>query len=216
VAGAAGAVLFVAVFLFEGATRVGYSPTRHPVSALALGGRGWVQIASFLITGTAMGAFALGVRRMLGPGPAATWGSLLLAAFALGLVASGVFVMDPPAGFPPGQPGDAAATWHGIAHDIAGLVVFTALPAAAVVLAARFRTTRDLEWLGPVSVGAGALTVGLFIAFAAVEEAGGSVAGLLQRGAIVAGWGWVAVVAIALLVVSTADAGSREANQPRR
>lgn len=205
-AGAAGAVLFVVVFLVDGATRAGYSPTRHPVSALALGGRGWVQTASFLVTGGAMGAFALGVRHALGPGLATAWGSLLLAVFAAGLVASGVFLMDAPAGYPPGEPGGGPTTWHGTAHQIAGLVVFTALPAAALVLAARFRTTPGLEWLGITSVGAGVLTAALAAAFAAVDEAGGTAAGLLQRAAIIVGWGWIALVSITLL-----DAGSGQA-----
>lgn len=43
--------LFVAVFLVEGATRAAYSPLRHPVSSLALGVDGWMQVANFAIAG---------------------------------------------------------------------------------------------------------------------------------------------------------------------
>lgn len=50
-AGAGGAVAFVIVFLIDGATRSGYSVRRHPVSALALGPRGWLQTTNFLVCG---------------------------------------------------------------------------------------------------------------------------------------------------------------------
>ena len=39
--------LFVTVFVVEGAQRPDYKPLRHPVSSLALGSRGSVQVANF-------------------------------------------------------------------------------------------------------------------------------------------------------------------------
>ncbi len=42
--GVIGSALFVAVFLLEGWIRPGYNPLAEYVSALSLGGRGWVQI----------------------------------------------------------------------------------------------------------------------------------------------------------------------------
>jgi hypothetical protein len=200
-AGLVGAVLFVLVFLVEGAIRPGYEPRRHPVSALALGDRGRVQVANFVITGCLMGAFAVGVRRSLVDGPGAMWGPWLLAAFALGLVASGVFAMDPLDDYPPGSERAAAGTasWHAIAHDVAGLVVFGALPAAALVLAGRFRTTSGLAWLGIVSTGAGVICAGLFVVYAILADADPGQGGLLQRATIIVGWGWIALVAGALL-----------------
>ena len=50
--GLAAGPLFVTAFLIQGATREGYRPSRHPVSSLALGPRGWVQAANFAVTGT--------------------------------------------------------------------------------------------------------------------------------------------------------------------
>ncbi|BCB84853.1 DUF998 domain-containing protein [Phytohabitans suffuscus] len=204
-AGAVGAVLFVVVFSVDGATRSGYSSARHPVSALALGERGWLQITNFVVTGALIGAFALGVRRAL---PDARWGPVLLAMFALGLVASGVFVMDPPVGYPPGSGhvDSGAASWHGVAHDAAGFVVFTALPAAALVLAVRFWAAAGLRWLGIASIVAGGLCAWLFVAYAIADETGSTVAGLLQRATIVTGWAWMALVAIILVSTSPQDA----------
>ncbi|MGH3265519.1 MAG: DUF998 domain-containing protein, partial [Trebonia sp.] len=42
---------FLATALLEGASRRGYDPVRHPISALALTGRGWRQTANFLGAG---------------------------------------------------------------------------------------------------------------------------------------------------------------------
>jgi Protein of unknown function (DUF998) len=50
--GLAAGPAFITTFLVEGATRFGYRPSRHPVSSLALGPRGWVQTANFAVTGT--------------------------------------------------------------------------------------------------------------------------------------------------------------------
>lgn len=97
--GALGAVLFVLVFLIDRATRPGYSPGRHTVSALALGPRGWVQRANFVVGGAgistgAVGLLTSGDHRMLG---------LILTVFGLGLTAS-VVPMDAMRGYPPETP----------------------------------------------------------------------------------------------------------------
>lgn len=51
-AGAVGALLFPVVFLIDGWTRPQYRPMYHPVSALALGRRGWIQTTNFVLSGT--------------------------------------------------------------------------------------------------------------------------------------------------------------------
>lgn len=187
-AGAAGAVLFVLVFLVDGGTRPGYSPIRHPVSALALGRRGWIQSANFVVTGTAVTAGAVAM---------ATWGQAVLlgaalAVFGLGLVASGIFRMDPMRGYPPGTPDQDPAVFsarHRM-HDLAGAVVFLALPAAAAVAAF---VLPGLAW----RLGSGLLAVGLLIGFGlfgTAWEEDSPRTGLLQRVLIVPGWLWLAGV----------------------
>src|SRR5436309_11515915 len=61
-AGVVGPLLFIAVFLLEGATRPGYNPWRMYVSQLATGPGGWVQVVNFLVCGTLVIAFAIGMR----------------------------------------------------------------------------------------------------------------------------------------------------------
>ena len=67
-----------------------------------------------------MVACAVGMRRVLHPGPGGAWGPLLVGAFGVGLVIAGVFVVDPGAGFPPGAPAGAPErlSWHGILHEV--------------------------------------------------------------------------------------------------
>jgi Protein of unknown function (DUF998) len=67
--GAIGAPLFVVVFALQDAIPVirppGYNPLRYPVSSLAIGSSGWIQVASFLTTGVLLLAFAAGLRPAL-------------------------------------------------------------------------------------------------------------------------------------------------------
>src|SRR5262245_19979914 len=52
--GVVGPLLFIVVFLLEGATRSGYDPVRYPVSSLSIGTRGWIQAANFLMVGLSL------------------------------------------------------------------------------------------------------------------------------------------------------------------
>ena len=109
----AGAIYVVSVAA-QAATRDGFDPTRHAASQLANGDLGWIQIATFLITGAMTIAAAVGVRRALGPGRQSAWASGLLGAYGAGLVVAGCFKADPSDGFPPGTaPGIGEVSWHG-------------------------------------------------------------------------------------------------------
>ncbi|MFI6483654.1 DUF998 domain-containing protein [Nonomuraea sp. NPDC050663] len=187
VVGASGALLFVLVFLIDGLVRPGYSPVRHPVSALALGPRGWIQTANFAVCGTAItvGAVAVattGRQPLLGA---------MLTIFGLGLVAS-LSRMDPMRGFPPGTPeGDPArfTVWHKI-HDYAGAVVFFSLPVTAAVAAF---TLPEVVWKAVSAVAAIGLTFPCY-AFGRAWENDSPRSGLIQRAFIIPGWLWIAAV----------------------
>jgi len=96
--GVIGPLLFIVVLLIEGATRPGYSAWRTAGSYLALSNQGWEQIANFLVCGSLIIAFAVGLRRIWPTGRASVWGPLLIGLFGLGLVVAGVFVTDPGGG----------------------------------------------------------------------------------------------------------------------
>ncbi len=198
--GAIGGPLFIAVFTVEGARREGYDPLREPVSALALGERGWVQRTNFLATGMLMLACSRGLGRLPAAHPAASrWGARLVELYAVGLVGAGVFVTDPVEyGAPePGAPMEPSQ--RGMLHGLFSLQVFAALGMAALTYASRFARTGKPVW-AVASALAGAVVPGGLVVFGhALSQDGGlrPVAGLIQRLTICAGWSWISALALA-------------------
>ncbi len=196
--GAIGPLLFILVFLIEGATRPGYSAWHNFVSSLSLGAQGWEQTANFLICGVLTLGFAIGLRRVLYPGVGSTWGPILLGIFGLCLIGAGLFPTDPVLGYPPGAP--SAPTLHGALHILVSTVAFVALPAACFVLARRF--AGDPAWRGwaAYSITTGILVVVFLVAQDLVVSLNPNApAGLLQRLSIIIGWSWVAFLAFRLM-----------------
>ena len=103
--GAAAGPLFVMVFVVEGPHRPDYKPLRHPVSSLALGSRGSVQVANFAVAGTLYLAGAAGLMRTRDPLLGTGLGPALFGGVGLGLLGSAAFSADPVSGYPPGTPG---------------------------------------------------------------------------------------------------------------
>jgi len=198
--GAIGGPLFVAVFTVEGARREGYDPLREPVSALALGERGWVQRTNFLATGILMLACSRGLGRLPADHPAASrWGARLVGLYAIGLVWAGVFVTDPVEYGAPEPGTEMEPSQHGMLHGLFSLQVFAALGMAGLTYASRFARTRKPVWAG-MSALIGVLVPGGLVVFGqALSRDGGlrPVAGLIQRLAICAGWSWVSALALA-------------------
>ncbi|WP_017592058.1 DUF998 domain-containing protein [Nocardiopsis potens] len=187
-AGALGCWAFIAVFTVDGWTRPGYRPVRHPVSALALGARGWIQTANFVLCGLAVAAGAVALAGALG----STVLAVAVGVFGAALVASGVFPMDPMRGYPPGAPDGTPAEFsarHKM-HDRAGALVFTALPTAAVIAAFALP---EPAWKAYSGLTAALAAAGLF-AFGRSWEEDGPRAGLLQRATIAVGWLWLGLL----------------------
>ena len=57
-----GPLLFFAVATVEGSLRAGYDPIAQPISALALGPRGWVQELNFVLLAASFFSFAAVLR----------------------------------------------------------------------------------------------------------------------------------------------------------
>jgi len=192
-AGMVGAVVFVVVFLVDGATRPGYRPTYHIVSALALGPRGWVQKANFVVCGLLITVSARGIEFATSSG----WLSGTIGVFGLGLVASGIFPMDPMRGYPPGTPDDTPAVFSRAHrwHDLAGFVVFGLFPLAAASAAFTLDSTPWVIYSGAMAL---ATAVG-FGVFGAAWEQDHPRTGLIQRIVIVIGWTWLALLCAHLM-----------------
>jgi len=203
--GAVGPLLFVIVLLIEGATRPGYSAWHNYGSSLSLGDQGWMQITNFIVCGLLTLCFAIGLRQVFRTGRGSVWGPILLGVFGLALIVAGVFVTDPGLGYPPGTHTSGPQTLHGTIHGVNAIITFGSLAIAIFILARRF--AGDPNWKGWAlySLVTGVLVVASFIAatfVSALDEGGvlqGSPTGLLQRIGIIAGWGWIALLAIRLL-----------------
>ena len=206
--GAIGPLLFILAFMIEGAVRPGYSQWRYFVSALSGSDQGWVQIVNFVLCGVLVLCFAFGLRRVLRAGKGAVWGPLLLGIFGLSLIIAGLFVTDPSLGYPPGTASNVQ-TLHGTIHGVDAPLAFGSLTIAIFVLARRF--TGNPAWRGWAAYSwfTGMILVVSFIAGLAVavlDEKGifpNAPAGLLERIAIITGWGWLSLFALKLFLRMT-------------
>jgi hypothetical protein len=145
------------------------------------------------------GSVGKSTRRAATSGKASVLGPILFGLFGLALIVVGLFVTDPLGGPP---------TVHGTVHNCVTLLVFSSLIAASFVLARRF--AGDPEWhsWAPYSAITCVLVALFFIATnvaALLEQNGtlqGAPVGLLQRTAIMIGWGWIALFAFRLLLTA--------------
>jgi hypothetical protein len=199
-AGVVAPILFTGVYLIEGATRPGYDPIRHQVSLLSLGDGGWVQVANFLITGGLLVAFAAAMRAHLRDGAGAFAGPGAFGVTGLGSIVAGVFSAQPLFGYPPGTPAGLpdTVTASSLLHLVGALLLFFGLVVAALVFARRYRRAGAGGWA------AGSLAAGVVVLVFFGASGGGpsgqlyfpEISGLLQRISLLAGFGWVAAMAI--------------------
>jgi hypothetical protein len=197
-AGVVGPILFIVVFLIEGFTRPGYSQWRNFVSQLATGDGGWVQVVNFLLCGTLVLLYAIGLRQALKGTRGAVGAPVLMGLFAITLLMAGIFSTDPALGYPPGA--KEVQTTHGAIHGVAGLLAFTVLSAACFVTAWHFAGQRERRWtVYSIVVGVAVLVFFFAAGFASQADMSGTwpnaPTGIFQRIAILAGFTWISVVA---------------------
>ncbi len=149
--GALAGPIYVASVALQAVFREGFEFSRHPASVLSNGQHGWIQIATFLVTGALYIAGAIALRRVLAPsgGPGRAWGPLLIGIFGAGLIAAAIFPADPVDGFPPGTPDGPPTTISaaGLVHFAVSSLAFVALIAACFVFARRFASTGSRGWM---------------------------------------------------------------------
>jgi Protein of unknown function (DUF998) len=138
--GVAGAGIFASVVLALHVVEPELTPHDHFASEYVLTDTGPVMKVAFLVLGAGVLFLALGLRASLEAGRRTRWGWGLLAAAAAGLAAGGVFDTDPVELVGAG----ADPSWHGMLHDLSGMVAFAATIAATLVLRGPF--TRSPGW----------------------------------------------------------------------
>jgi hypothetical protein len=188
---------YLVVGLAQALTRDGFDLTRHDLSLLANGPYGWIQITNLILTGLMVIAAAVGVRRAMRPGPAASWGPGLLAGYGVGLVGAGVFVADPAYGFPPGTPDGPPATVStaGLLHLVAAGVGFACLVAACFVLAHRLARRGRAGWAW-YSRATGLVFLAGFVGIASGSDSAAVVLGFWLT--VVVAWAWLAALSVHL------------------
>jgi Protein of unknown function (DUF998) len=202
--GVAAGPLFLLTALAEGATRAGYHPLRHPVSSLALGPHGWMQVANFVVTGALYLSYAVGLWRAPRTVVGTRIGTILIGAAAVGLLGAAAFVTDPVSGYPPETPsGPGDYTTSGALHDLLSTLTFFGLPAAGFVFGNWFRKDGNRRW-AIYSIGSAVMMLVLFgLASAAFNQVPVLVSfgGLLQRASVTTGFAWLTGLAIQTLRV---------------
>lgn len=179
---------YVLVSVAQALTRDGFDLTRHSWSLLANGSLGWIQTTNFVLTGLMVLAFAVGLRRALRPGRAATWAPRLVAGYGAGLVAAGIFRADPALGFPVGTPdGIAEVSWHGALHLAVGAVGFGCLIAACLVLGRRFAAEGRRGWAA-FSRLTGVVFLAAFVGIASGSDSTATVVPFVAAVLLVSAW----------------------------
>jgi hypothetical protein len=192
----AGAV-YLTSGVVHGLARDGFDFGRHSLSLLSNGPLGWIHITTLVLTGLMTVAAAVGVRRALRSGRAASWGGGLLAGYGVALVLGGVFVADPMDGFPVGTPAGAPVepTLSGLLHVAAGGLGFACLIGATAVLARRFARESRRGW-ARASAATGVVVLAGFLGVASGSTSVVAVPGLWIG--VVTGWAWIAAVSVHL------------------
>lgn len=186
-------VVFETSILVQSLTRHGFRIAHDDASLLANGPLGWIQVATFLVSGAMTVAAAVGVHRAL----RGRWAARLIGIYGAGLIGAGVFSADPAGGFGPGAPLGKAThvSWHGAGHLISGSVGFIALIAACFVVA-RYCSRRGRRGMGIYSRVTG---VAFGAAFAGVTTGSSSSAIVLPfYAAVLAAFTWLAIASVHL------------------
>lgn len=204
--GALAGPVYVAVVLGQALIRPGFDLSRHDASLLSNGSLGWVQVLNFIATGLMVVAFAVGVRRALGRGPAATWGPRLLAGFGMGMIGAGLFRADPMAGFPAGAPAGmpTTLTTGGILHIALASAGFLCFVAACFALGRRFAAEGERGW-SRFSRVAGAAFLVAFVGLA--SGSGSPIVVVAFWIALIVAWAWLAGLAVRLYRTVSAGTG---------
>jgi hypothetical protein len=191
--GAIAGPLYVFVVVGQVLTRDGFDIARLPVSVLANGQYGFVQVLNFIVVGALVVLAGLGLRQAVISGPGHVWGPVLVIVFGIGLIGSGLFPADPVEGFPPGTPASDTLNIStvGMLHFAFGGVAFVSLSAACLVFARRYSQDGE-KGMAVFSAATGSFYLLAFISVAASE--GAVWANLALTAAVLLGWIWLTLI----------------------
>ena len=188
----AGPLLFLAIAAIEGSARTNYDWIAQPISALALGERGWVQAVNFALLAVSFFSFAMVSRNAFRHGKASVAAPALFVWMTIGVVVAGAFPMD----------AAQSPTLEGRLHDVGGFMVFPSIPLVVLLLARRFRREADWSPYFKYTLATGCYCVVMLIFFlvfvgppTSPARAASEFRGLVQRTWLLPFFVWMALVA---------------------
>lgn len=195
--GLVGPLVFIISYTIQGLFKEGYSALRYPISSLAIGETGWVQVSTFIISGLLILLFAVTVNHKIN-------NNLIVVLYTLvgtGLIAAGIFTTDPVFGFPQNMPFiKNQFTLHGKLHTWFSLLVFLGIPIICFLTGKYFSAMQERRWKY-YSIATAIFMLFLFlltgVAFNQLWGLG-PVAGLLQRLCVLTGFVWISLFALKL------------------
>jgi hypothetical protein len=188
----AGPILFFLLATVEGSLRSDYDWIAQPISALAIGPRGWVQGVNFALLAASFFAFAAVLKHAFHAGAASRAAPIVLTIMTIGVVVAGLFPMDAAL---------APPSLNGKLHGLGGFLVFPCIPVLVLLLARRFRS--DAEWRPffryTLAVGGWCLTLFVFFLLfvgppTAEPRLASEFRGLVQRALLLPFFAWIALV----------------------
>ncbi len=186
VIGVAGVAYFAATFVVLHFVQWGLNPAEHFISEYALGRLGWLVTLAFFVVGVGTLALARGLHRSFEPGELVTTPVALITIAGISFIVLGIFKIDPLL-----EDGTTAYTPVGMAHLVAGLVLFLGLTVGAFVLRGAF--AGDAMWWG-LEEATLRLALGMLVASVVMVAVPQQMVGLAQRALVAIMLTWLAVL----------------------
>lgn len=184
--GIAGVAYFVATFVVLHFVQRDLNPFEHFISEYALGQFGWLVTLAFFVVGVGTLALAVGLHTSFEPGELVATPVALMKIAGISFIVLGIFKTNPLL-----EDGTTGYTPVGIAHVLAGLVLFLSLIIGAFILRGVF--AGDTRWWG-LEGAALRFALGMLVAPLLMVAVPQQTVGLAQRAVVAIMLTWLAVL----------------------
>jgi len=199
--GTVAGLFFTFSWIIQEAFRESYNSMMIPISSLAIGSLGWVQTATFLISGALIILFTYGLWKISKNEykGVSKWGPILILICGIGLIGAGCFTTDPMNGYPEGTPiVNDNPSFSSVMHQLFSSFLFFGLPIACFIFGNYFAAKKELKWM-IYSFLSGILFLAVFLLTSmGFSQLSGLqfFAGLLQRITLTIGFLWMILLSI--------------------
>jgi len=200
ICGAIASLFFTLSWIIQEAFRENYNPIMHPISSLAYGSTGWIQVATFFITGVLILLFGYGVWKIWNKEIGLSqWVPIFLIICAISFIGSALFTADFANGYPAGTPVVIKnPTFSGIMHQSCVTLLFFSTPMGCFLMGNYFAYRKEVKWFAYSFFSGFMFLVFAFLTAIGFYDPPGLeiYSGLLQRITITIAFLWIAMVSI--------------------